>query len=118
MANQMCYFEIMTTDPERTQAMLGPLFGWQFVPSSEAYWIVKGPDGPGAGLQRVESIESGNAVAIYMHVDSVNHALEQAQGLGGEVVKPRTEIGGGYGAYALLRDPGGAVLGIWEPESA
>ena len=118
MPSPMCYFEIMTTDPDRTQAMLGPLFDWEFVPSSDAYWIVRGPDGPGAGLQRVESIEAGNAVQIYMHVESVNGTLEQAQTLGGEVVKPRTEVGGGHGAYALLRDPGGAVIGLWEPEAS
>jgi predicted enzyme related to lactoylglutathione lyase len=118
MASDCCYFEIMTADPERSQAMLGALFGWEFQPSGDAYWMFACPNGIGGGLQKVDAVEAGNATSIYMHVASVEATLEKAQTLGGEVVKGRTEIGGGHGAYGLLRDPGGAVLGIWEPEAS
>jgi predicted enzyme related to lactoylglutathione lyase len=116
VANDLCYFEIRSRDPDRSRAMLGALFGWEFQASGPDYWMFRAGEGPGGGLQRAQEVPAAPATPLYVHVVSVERTLAQALALGGEVVKPRTAIGDGYGYYALLRDPGGAVIGLWEPE--
>ncbi len=117
MPHDICHVEIRSVDPPRSREFLGKLFGWTFQPMDESYWFYSTPRGPGGGLEKVDGVPSEEgAFRIYVHVDSIRDTLARAEALGGEVRTPRTEIGGGHGFYAFLREPGGAVLGLWEAQ--
>ena len=118
MRGSICHLEIATTDIEKTTGFLSRLFGWELGEESPDYWFFKPAEGPGGGIEKVDTHPGRGGIQFYVHVDSIEETLETARELGGRVEKPRTEIGGGHGSYALVGDPGGTVLGIWQPEAS
>lgn len=52
-------------------------------------------------------------VTIYVGVDDLQVALTRAEELGGTTVVEPTPIPG-FGAFAWVRDPGGAVIGLFQ----
>lgn len=51
----------------------------------------------------------------YVTVADVDHSSAQVERLGGAVLRPVTAMGG-MGRYAIVRDPAGAVLALFQPE--
>lgn len=51
-----------------------------------------------------------------MEVDDIRVATKKAKSLGGEVMKDVTEVVG-MGWLSFIRDPTGAVLGLWQSKS-
>ena len=49
----------------------------------------------------------------YVHVDSIDAALQKVDELGGSVVEPKGEVPG-QGWYGVFRDPEGNELAVWE----
>ena len=49
----------------------------------------------------------------YVLVDDVKQAADKARSLGATVMKDKTEAPG-MGAFAIITDPTGAMLGLWE----
>lgn len=56
-------------------------------------------------------------VTIYVEVDDLQAALTRAEQLGGKTVVEPMPIPG-FGAFAWFRDPGGAVVGLFEEPPA
>lgn len=112
--HDFCHIEIATTDLAASQAFLGGLFEWEFRKMDENYTIFKPAEGPGGGLERVDAPAASGGIHFYIHVVSIEETCGKVDGLGGSVVKPKTEIGDGHGFYAILGDPGGTEIGIWE----
>ena len=50
---------------------------------------------------------------IYITVEDLDHSIEQCTALGGEIVRPLTEMAG-YGRSCVVRDPAGAVAALFE----
>lgn len=50
---------------------------------------------------------------IYITVNDIDQSIERCLSLGGEIVRPLTEMGG-YGRYCVIRDPAGAVAALFE----
>lgn len=51
---------------------------------------------------------------LYVYVDDLDHSMERTRALGGEVVHgPRSM--GPSGRFCIVRDPAGAVMGLFEP---
>ncbi len=48
-----------------------------------------------------------------MEVDNIDEALQVAEANGGQVIMPKDEIPG-VGLLAYVREPGGAVVGIFQ----
>jgi predicted enzyme related to lactoylglutathione lyase len=51
---------------------------------------------------------------IYINVANLDHAIARCEELGGHVVRPIRPMGE-YGRFAVIRDPAGAVAGLFEP---
>jgi predicted enzyme related to lactoylglutathione lyase len=116
--------ELATSDPAGAKAFYGALFGWASVDSS------MGP-GPEDVYTRVQ-IEGADVGALYKMLPeqaaagvtphwlayvTVGHAEETAKtvrALGGAVVADPFDVVG-YGRMAILQDPGGAILAVWQP---
>jgi predicted enzyme related to lactoylglutathione lyase len=69
-----------------------------------------GDKGPFAGIGQKEGRVSG--WIPYAEVDDVDAATKQAVKLGAEVLKEKTK--GPAGDFAVVRDPGGAAVALWQ----
>jgi predicted enzyme related to lactoylglutathione lyase len=54
-------------------------------------------------------------INAYIEVEDVDAKLKEIKKARGKVLKPKTEIGGGMGAWASFADNQGAVLFLWQP---
>ena len=50
---------------------------------------------------------------IYITVSDIDQSIERCLSLGGDIVRPLTEMSG-YGRYCVIRDPAGAVAALFE----
>jgi uncharacterized protein len=50
----------------------------------------------------------------YIMVDRITDTLERIEAQGGRILKPRTAIGTGMGAFAMFADPAGNEFGLYE----
>jgi predicted enzyme related to lactoylglutathione lyase len=106
------YWEIPTTDCERTARFLAELFGWKVTPSTDRYFMASVEGGIDCGIQQADAPPE-DGIRVYMGVEDIPATLARVTELGGTVVTPKTEIGGGYGYWADFREPGGCKLGLW-----
>ena len=107
------HFEWSCTDLERTKNFLQGLFGWEFRPWNDDYWLFDLPDGPDGGLMKVDKVEPGKSPYLYFEVDEIEPYLDKVMELGGGIEKEKTEIPG-VGWYAHLIDPDGNTVGLMQ----
>jgi len=121
MANPFVHVELNTPDPAKAKTFYSKLFQWELedmpnpaVPKS-TYTMVKVGDGTGGGIMRQVPAGPSGWLA-YVLVDDIRATTQKAKSLGAEVIKEVTEVMG-VGSLSFIRDPTGAVLGLWEPKS-
>ena len=117
-----CWVDTWQPDATTAAAFYAALMGWETA--------VGTPDAPAARYvmcrrdgRDVAAIGEGAGAApgagaptwtTYVHVARVDEAVARARAAGGQVVAgPADSLDGGR--IAILRDPVGAVLGVWEP---
>jgi predicted enzyme related to lactoylglutathione lyase len=118
MANPFVHVELNTPDPNKAKEFYSKLFQWQLedlpnpaVPDG-AYTLIKPGEGTGGGIMR--QIPGGPLGWIaYVGVDDIRAATKKAESLGGKVMKDVTEVAG-MGWFSFIRDPTGAMLGLWQ----
>lgn len=113
--DKLVYWEIPTTDLEKTTAFFSALFGWKMEPTSDDYVMFQVEDGMGGGIQRVEK-DPGHGVMAYVKVDDIPATLSRVQELGGKPLQPKTEIGNDWGYWASFQAPGCPLLGLWSQD--
>jgi predicted enzyme related to lactoylglutathione lyase len=121
LANPFVHVELNTPDPKKAKAFYSKLFQWQLedVPNPAvpdgSYTLIKVGTGTGGGL--MQQIPGGPSGWLsYVGVDDIRAATKKAQSLGAEVMKDVTEVPG-MGWLSFIRDPTGAVLGLWQAKS-
>ncbi len=105
-----CWVDVMVPDPAAARAFYGGLFGWEFAVSDRDGYAVGrlgGRDVAGVGALEFPSWNT------YVRVDRVEEALERATAAGGTVLVGATDALPA-GRIGVLRDPGGAAIGLWE----
>jgi predicted enzyme related to lactoylglutathione lyase len=111
-----CWVDLGTTDVERARAFYGGLFGWEFEerPGGDgaAYTLCRLQGRDVAGIHRHRE-EEGLAWASSIAVDDLQAATGRARELGAEVLAEPFEVAGA-GRTAVLRDPAGAVVSLWQ----
>jgi predicted enzyme related to lactoylglutathione lyase len=112
------HFEIPADDPDRARTFYSGLFDWDFadpIPGFEGYHLFTTPVGQegmgGAIGKRGESAPV--ALRTYVHVHSVDAALQRAVELGGSIVEAKADVPG-QGWYGIFRDTEGNELAVWE----
>jgi predicted enzyme related to lactoylglutathione lyase len=109
------HIEIPTGDLKRAKAFYGKVFGWTFRDWGKEYALFDIPGGGvGGGLTRVKKVPAKPAVNAYIEVEDIDAKLKDIKKARGKVLKPKTEIGGGMGAWASFADNQGAVLFLWQ----
>jgi predicted enzyme related to lactoylglutathione lyase len=93
------------------------LFGWtaeEPTPELGGYFRFRKDNIPVAGC-RASQPGSGrpDSWAVYMASDNAARTLDAALDEGGQVIVPATDVGD-LGTMAVITDPGGARIGIWQ----
>jgi predicted enzyme related to lactoylglutathione lyase len=119
MKHTIVHFEVPADDVMRAKTFYAELFDWQFssAPGLEDYWFIQAGDEDdlGGGLMKREA--PGQGIVHYVYVESVADYADKAQELGGQVIVPKAPVPG-MGWFALLLDPEGNTIGLWERDES
>ena len=116
---EIAHIEFPADDLGRATAFYGAVAGWEFGQMVEFgdYELFRTGEGTGGAIGlRGRSV--GKAIRIYINVDSLEDAVAAAVANGGAEVEPPTDIGGGMGRFAVVRDPEGSEVGLWQSPPA
>jgi predicted enzyme related to lactoylglutathione lyase len=118
-----CWVDTWQPDLDAAVAFYGRLFGWEAEetrPPEDAgrYAVCRlhGREVAGIGTVAVEGAPPGAAWGHTVQVDDAGEAARHATAAGGSVVTPPLQSFDG-GRTAVLADPSGAVLTVWQPGS-
>jgi predicted enzyme related to lactoylglutathione lyase len=110
MSNAFVWFHHGSDKPSESVTFYEKLLGW------------KGSDGPpgmvmlGSGAAPFAAVmpRKGKVAGWvpYVQVDDVAAATQRATKLGAELLEDRTK--GPAGTYSIVRDPGGALVALWQ----
>ena len=101
----LVHVEIRARDPERLREFYRALFSWEFDGLRFAPGLGGPEPGVGGALKRSET----PGVTLYLQVRDLDASLAAVPGLGGEVVRGRTDEPGGP-TVASVTDPEGNRL--------
>ncbi|MBC7519114.1 MAG: VOC family protein [Microbacteriaceae bacterium] len=115
-----CWADLASTDAESAKNFYGDLFGWKFNANpmgDDMVYYMATLDGKNvAGLmQQPAEMATPAAWTTYLAVKNADVAAEKAVAAGGTLLFPVDSVPGS-GRMALMRDPGGAQLGLWQAE--
>ena len=103
------FMDLRTTDRERSRSFYGELFGWSATES-----LFMGATGPWGGLtQLADGDERLPQWVPYAPVEDLDKAVARAVELGARNTRPRVDLP--QGSVAVIEDPTGATLALWEP---
>jgi uncharacterized protein len=111
-----CWVDTLQPDPEAAMRFYEQLFGWEFDgPGPGGYYVARLRDRDVAGLGTSPDREAPPTTAwnTYVSVSAVNDALAKAEPAGAEVLAGPIDAEPA-GRLAVISDPTGAALGLWE----
>jgi predicted enzyme related to lactoylglutathione lyase len=112
-AGEFCWETIAAKNPDAAKKFYGAVFGWT---------VVAGPGGGidvfAAGDKQVADLQPAREMPpcwmTYVVVENLPNAVKRVEQLGGNVIEPSIPVPG-VGNIGLITDPGGALLGLFEP---
>lgn len=111
--------DVTSHDPEAARAFYGELFGWTGEPAVEpearGYTVMMLGDDAVAGLAPTFG-EMPSVWSTYVTVADADAALEAAAAAGGQVLMGAMDVLDA-GRMAVIADPGGAALSLWQPRN-
>lgn len=113
------WVDVSSPDPARTREFYGSLFGWDCPdgpPEAGGYTIGHLRGRTVAGLGPQMNPAAPPAWTTYMNVDSADAAAAAVRASGGTLLMEPFDVLD-VGRMAIFADPGGAVMGLWEPRS-
>jgi predicted enzyme related to lactoylglutathione lyase len=114
------WVDLMTTDVPTCKAFYGELFGWTSVdmPMGPDYaytqFFKDGKVVAGVGPMPPGGPQMPVVWSSYVMVDDADAVLAGVPGAGGLVIAPVMDIPS-QGRMAMIADPSGAVVGLWQP---
>jgi predicted enzyme related to lactoylglutathione lyase len=109
------HVEIPVLNLKQASTFYGALFHWKFREFyGDDYLMVELPSGESiGGLSRVKAVPVIDGFYTFVEVEDVGSSLALAERLGGQVIRPRTELPEGFGAYGVFQSPDGYRMGVW-----
>jgi uncharacterized protein len=112
--------DLATTDTEAAKSFYTSLFGWDTqdnpVPDDGVYTMLLKGGKPVAALSGTMSDDQPAAWNSYVTVESADDAASAAQQHGGMVVMEPFDVMD-VGRMAVVQDPTGAFVSVWEPRA-
>jgi hypothetical protein len=112
---RICYLEIPALDVGRSATFYTTAFGWKVRIRGDGARAFDDASGAVSGswvAGRVPMKEAG--IVTYVQVDEIDATLTTVVGAGGSMVTPRTDTGDGRSWYAVIRDPAGNLVGLYQ----
>lgn len=109
----IAHIEVPSSDLDQTKLFFNKVFGWEFKPFGKGYLLFNNHKGIMVGLRQVEKVNSGDTTVFHVNVPSIDETLKAVKESGGSVFKEKTVIPA-MGWYALLKDPQGNIVGLYQ----
>jgi predicted enzyme related to lactoylglutathione lyase len=113
-----CWADLFTSDPDASRTFYGELFGWTSEAGGEEFggYVTFALDGRQvAGAMRNDgSGPSGDVWSVYLAAADAAATVDAATVAGATVIVPAMPVGD-LGSMAVVSDPGGAAIGVWQP---
>lgn len=119
-AGTIQWVDLTVADADRLREFYGEVAGWEVEPVDmggyEDYSMLDANGTPAAGICHARGSNAGLPAQwlIYITVPDLSVSLESCTRRGGEIIAGPTELGE-HGAYAVIRDPAGAVAALVQP---
>jgi len=118
-----CWTDLATTDAEGAKTFYSELMGWTTIdtPAGEGmiYTMLRLGEKIVAALYAMGPEQKAEgwppSWMSYVSVVNVDETVEKVNPLGGTVIMEPADIFE-YGRLALIQDPTGAILGLWQPK--
>jgi uncharacterized protein len=116
-----CWIELATSDQSAASAFYAKLFGWdvEHLPMGpgQTYTILKLQGRDVAAAYTLRPDQRSAAVPphwmLYVAVESADATAKRVPLLGGKVIAPPFDVGP-FGRMAVIQDPTGAFLSLWQ----
>ncbi len=108
--NPVSYVELHSSDPARAKAFYSELLAWKAEDESTPAGPYTTFQGVLAGLKAAQHVPAG--WLPYLHVPDLAAATQRVRSLGGSVLQDCVAIP--EGTFSVIRDPTGAVLGLFQ----
>ena len=118
---EFCWSELATTDVGKAKDFYGKVFGWQFKEiktDDMTYTMIKSQKGTQefAGIWQIPSDQQEHIPPhwmAYILVENVQDTLAESMKHGAKEMKGVTHVGD-MGKFAIICDPTGAHIALWE----
>jgi predicted enzyme related to lactoylglutathione lyase len=113
-----CWIDLYSSDTKRAKDFYGRLFGWKTMDPGADYggYFLFQKDGKVVAGCMANDGEQGapDAWTTYLSTDDADRTVEAAKANGGQVYVEPMDVTEN-GRMAMVGDPGGAAIGIWQP---
>ncbi len=110
-----CWSMLMTTDLDRVAPFYAAVFGWE--PAMQGDMVVFNRNGRAVSSARTAQMGMPSHWLPYVAVDDCDAVASRARALGATQHVAPTDMPG-MGRFAVLADPGGAVVALWKDAGA
>lgn len=116
-----CWNELTTKNVEQAKSFYHDCMGWEFdtmpLDSGGTYWLAKDESGPICGMYETHGTDFDSMAdqwLPYIEADDVDKRVAIAREGGAKIFRGPFEVPG-VGRIAILREPGGALVGWITP---
>ncbi len=117
MPNTFDHIELTTDNLKQAEKFYRSVFSWKLKPvPGMPYTMIDVGTGRGGGMQQRPMPEAPTGWMPYVTVDDVMQTVAKASKAGATVVVPYHDLGE-MGALGIFKDPGGSLIGVWQPKT-
>src|SRR5580765_6632896 len=117
VAHKPVWTDLATSDPQGAGKFYSAVFGWKVEvnpdPQYGGYALAKAGDKDVAGIGPKQMDEAPTAWTVYIGTANAAETAKKAEAAGAKIIAPVMEVGD-QGAMAIIQDPSGAYLGLWQ----
>jgi len=114
-----CWIDLMSSDTARSRDFYTQLLGWTAEdpnPEFGGYFNFQKDGGRMAGCMASQPGDGPSDIwSVYLASDDAAKTLETAATNGAQVIVPAMQVGD-FGTMAMILDPTGAGIGVWQPD--
>ena len=112
-----CWIDLMSSDTGRSREFYGELFGWTAEEPTEqfhGYFNFRKDGVQVAGCMSSQSPDMPDIWSVYLATKDAKTTVDDADAHGSQIIVAPMDVAD-LGAMAVITDPGGAAIGIWQP---
>jgi len=118
VASKPIWLDLSSSDPGASRDFYSKLLGWQVEvnpdPQYGGYALAKVGGKDVAGIGPKMMAEAPTAWLIYIGTNDAEALTAKVKAAGGNVIAPAMTVGE-QGRMAVIQDPSGAIIGLWQP---